>query len=65
MATITTKVATLNLQKRIHLHSSKCHFDSENGFFFLKKKTCKLTVLMDLSNCNLQKIVWTVHYYSF
>ena len=36
MATITTKVATLNLQIRIHLHSTKSHFDSE---IFFKKKT--------------------------
>ena len=38
MATITTKVATLNLQKRVHFHSSKFHFDSEKCFFFKKKE---------------------------
>ena len=67
MATITTKVATLNLQKRVHFHSSKFHFDSENFFFSKKEKEKNAnskTVLMDLCNFTLQKIVWTVHNYS-
>ena len=62
MATITTKVATLNLQKRVHFHSSKFHFDSEKCFFFLKKKKpCKLSVLI-LLNSNSSRLIMTYHF---
>ena len=47
MATITTKVATLNLQKRVHFHSSKFHFDSEKCFFFKKKEKTLQIISID------------------
>ena len=64
MATITTKVATLNLQKRVHFHSSKFHFDSEKYFFLRKKKkiTANSKTVLILLNSNSSRLIMTYHF---